>query len=304
MNTDLQEQACWLLLVFESGLTTHTVNNILVAWCQQLGRTLQEFFAVSPQEWSDTCPLKAEDIKKLEQAKEKLVGQAFLAEQLSHAQIHMLTVLDANYPKLLKVSLKRNQAPPVLFYAGDLQILKRKTIAIIGSRNAGETSLAFTRTVAQYLAEQGTNVISGNARGVDRVAYEGAMSTGGCTTVVLPHGIRKLSGVQMRELTPKIEAGKVLLLSQFHPDAVWLVSRAMERNKVVTGLAQVVIVAESDTKGGTWGGAKGALQQHRTLYVLQTDDATLPGNNALIALGGHPLPWPTNSPGDVLAPLL
>ena len=101
----------------------------------------------------------------------------------------------------------------MLCYAGDLDILKRQTIAIIGSRNASEPSLAFTHAVAQYLAQGGANVISGNARGVDRAAYEGATSTDGYTTVVLPHGIRKLSGVQMRSLVPKIEAGSLLSIS-------------------------------------------------------------------------------------------
>ena len=209
-------------------------------------------------------------VKKLEQARAKLASQAFLIEQLNHNHIHLLTLLDDNYPRLLKSSLKQKQAPSVLFYAGDLHILERKTIAIIGSRNAGEESLAFTRAVSSYLAEQGINIISGNARGVDRTAYEGAISMEGCTTVVLPHGIRKLSGVQWRALLAKIEAGKVLLLSQFHPDAQWVVSRAMERNKVVTGLAQIVIVAESDTEGGTWAGATGALRQSRPLYVRDT----------------------------------
>jgi DNA processing protein len=305
MEHNLQEQACWLLLTYESGLTTRIINEIIVAWCYQGNRSLQEFFAASPQEWSDTCHLGAENMKKLEQAKEKLVGQAFLVEQLNHDHIHLLTVLDDNYPHLLKSSLKREQTPPVLFYAGDLRILERQTIAIIGSRKAGEESLAFTRAVSSYLAEQGANVISGNARGVDRTAYEGATSTEGCTTVVLPHGIRKLSGVQWRALLAKIEAGNVLLLSQFHPDAQWVVSRAMERNKVVTGLAQIVIVAESDLQGGTWAGATGALRQNRPLYVRDTaTSSTLPGNKALIELGGHPLPWPTEQLADVLSPLL
>ena len=276
-----------------------------MAWCYQGKRSLQEFFAASQEEWSDTCHLGAESIKKLEQAKEKLVGQAFLVEQLSHDHIHLLTVLDDNYPHLLKSSLKREQTPPVLFYAGDLCILERQTIAIIGSRKAGEESLAFTRAVSSYLAEHGANVISGNARGVDRTAYEGATSTEGCTTVVLPHGIRKLSGVQWRALLAKIEASKVLLLSQFHPDAQWVVSRAMERNKVVTGLAQIVIVAESDVQGGTWAGATGALRQNRPLYVRDTaTSSTLQGNKAMIELGGHPLPWPTEQLADVLSPLL
>ena len=88
MSQNLQEQACWLLLTYESGLTTRIINEIIVAWCYQGKRSLQEFFAASQQEWSDTCHLGAENMKKLEQAKEKLVGQAFLVEQLSHDHIY------------------------------------------------------------------------------------------------------------------------------------------------------------------------------------------------------------------------
>ena len=306
MERDLQEQACWLLLVFEGGLSTRVVNDILIAWCYQLGRTLKEFFSLDPAEWSAACNLNPVMITKLEQAREKLAGQAFLVEQLAHDNIHLLTVFDETYPRLLKSALKRNQTPPVLFYTGDLGILERTTIAIIGSRNAGEASLVFTREVASSLAGQGANVISGNARGVDRAAYEGATSAeDGHTSVVLPHGIRKLSGVQMRSLQPKIEAGMVLLLSQFHPDAQWVVSRAMERNKVVTGLAQVVIVAEADTKGGTWEGADGALKQKRPLYVRQPEpSSSLPGNAALIEHGAHPLSWPTQALEETLSALL
>jgi DNA protecting protein DprA len=305
MEQDLQEQACWLLLTYECGLSTRIINDIVQTWCKQLGRTLQEFFTADPQIWSDTCHLGTVSIEKIGQARAKLAGQAFLVEQLNHDHIYLLTTLDDHYPRLLKTSLKRDQTPPVLFYAGDLRILERQTIAIIGSRNAGEESLAFTRAVSCYLAEHGANVMSGNARGVDRTAYEGATSTDGCTTVVLPHGIRKLSGVQWRALLAKIEAGNVLLLSQFHPDAQWVVSRAMERNKVVTGLAQIVIVAESNTQGGTWAGATGALRQNRPLYVRETvPPSSLPGNTALIEQGGHPVPWPTEQLTDVLSPLL
>ena len=94
-------------------------------------------------------------------------------------------------------------------------------------------------------------------------------------------------------------------MSQFHPDAQWVVSRAMERNNVVTGLAQVVIVAESDSKGGTWEGANGALKQGRRVYVRQSDDGTLlPGNGLLLEKGGYPLAWPTDIIADMLAPVL
>ncbi len=305
MQEDLREQACWLLLVFESGLSIRIVNDILVIWCKQLGRTLQEFFAADAQEWSSACHLKSEIIQKLTLAKEKLVAQSFLVEQLRHEHIHLVTVLDSAYPALLKSALGRSHIPPVLFFIGELELLERQTIAVIGSRNASVSSLAFTRMVAHYLSQQGANVISGNARGVDRTAYEGATSTDdGCTTLILPHGIHKLSKVQMRDLQPRIETGRVLLMSQFHPDAQWVVSRAMERNNVVTGLAQVVIVAESDSKGGTWEGANGALKQGRRVYIRQSDEELLPGNGLLLEKGGYPLLWPTDSIAETLSPVL
>jgi len=304
MAQDVREQACWITLVFESGLTTRVVNDILVSWCYQHQRSVQAFFAADLRCRTEVCSLQPETVHKLEQAQEKLAAQAFLVEQLAHASISMVTLFEGAYPRLLKSTLKRNQTPPVLFYMGSVRILERLTIAIIGSRNARERSLAFTRDAAHYLAAQGVNVVSGNARGVDQSAYEGAISGNGQTTVVLPQGIRTLSKAKMRGLMPEIQAGRVLLLSQFHPDAPWVVSRAMERNKVVTGLAQIVIVAESDSRGGTWDGANGALEQKRPLYVCQMDGSTLPGNGLLLKRGANMLPWPRENVEDVLSPLL
>ncbi|GCE49953.1 DNA protecting protein DprA [Thermosporothrix hazakensis] len=300
-----REQACWFALVFQSKLPIRVINTILVTWCKQAGRTIEDLFAAEAQEWARVCHLTTEGLQKLEQARETIVAQSFLVEQLQHSGISVISVLDEQYPETLKLALDRNHIPPLLFYAGQLDILKRQTVAIIGSRNANAESLHFTRLVARYLAEKNTNVISGFARGVDRTAYEGATEADGPTTIVLPQGIRKLSRTQLRELQPRIEAGKVLLLSQFHPDAPWLVSRAMERNKVVTGLAQIVIVAESDTKGGTWEGANGALHQKRRVYVRATKDSSIPaGNAALLEKGARPLSWSPSDEDQAFAPLL
>lgn len=299
MKEKLQEQAYWLLLVFESALPKGVINAIIVSWCQQAGRTLQEFFVADPRAWSDICQLEASMIAKLERVRfnnpDLYSKQLALLEQLAHDRIAMLTLLDDNYPSALNILLPAHQKPPVLFYCGDLEILNFPTIAIIGSRHANEESLVFTREVAQCLTEQGANVISGYARGVDQAAFKGASSSFGNTTVVLPYGVRQLTRSQLQQLQPKIETGNVLLLSQFHPKACWTVGRAMERNVVVTGLAQVVIVAESNMQGGTWAGANGALQQNRLVYVRQGNPpASLPGNQALIERGACPLIW---SPG-------
>lgn len=317
MKVDIEEQAYWLLLAFRSGLSIVKVNEIIEIWCQQLGRTLQDFFAVSVEEWEATCNLDAKTREKLLICRNddgnrpqawSLQGERALLERLTQQGIHVVTAIDEHYPRTLRSSLKRSDMPPVLFYAGNLRILDRPSIALIGSRSARASSIAFTREAASYLAQRSVNVISGNARGVDQAAYEGAVSVGGYTTVVLPRGIGKLGKAQVQELRPHIESGKVLVLSQFHPDAPWMVFRAMERNKVVTGLSQVVIVAESDLKGGTWEGANYALSQKRSVYVRQPGTTgLLPGNDALIERSARPLYWPEDEYvyiDGVLSPVL
>ena len=313
MYEPLVEQAYWFLLAFESRLSTRVINRIIAHWLQE-GRTLQDFFAADPQAWRDICQLQEKHIEKLLQLRAKAVppqemplplAQILLLKELEHENMYMLPVLDKHYPDLLRSALTPEQLPPALCYLGNLSILERPTVAIIGVRDAGEESLAFTREIAYYLAQHGITIISGNARGVDSAAFEGTMNTHGYSVLVLPHGIRQLHKGYMQELQPGIETGHILLLSQFHPDAPWLVNRAMDRNKVVTGLAQAVIVAESGTQGGTWDGANGALKQGRPLYVRQTEAAdSLPGNKLLLEKGALPLTWSTQDNATTLLPLL
>ena len=302
MDDEKQEQVYWLLLAFESKLPKRAIGTIIENWCHQRSGTLQEFFSLPEQQWSDICQFDENHVARLKSATGKIEDQMALVDQLTQKGFHILTMLDQNYPRTLKSTLPLHEMPPVLFYTGNLEILDLISVAIIGSRNATEETLEFTHMAAQYLSEQGANVISGNARGVDRAALEGAIDSIGWTTLVLPEGILKLSKTQMCMLQPKIDSGNVLLMSQFHPNARWVVSRAMDRNKLVTGLAQVVIVAESNTSGGTWEAAQGALKQSRPLYVRQSNLSTLlPGNNALLKQGGRPLYWPVESNEEELS---
>ena len=320
IEVDVEEQAYWLLLAYRCGLTTRIINEIITSWCQQQGRSVREFFKAGPDEWRATCKLREKTIRKLEkichpqqessdQKLDALGEQAALIKQLEYESIYTLNRLDNKYPSILAETFMLEQVPPLLFYTGDTSILERITIALIGSRSANESSVAFAREAARCLAEQGANVISGYARGVDRAAYEGATSTQGCTTVILPHGINKTNNAQLYSLLPGIAAGKALLLSQFHPNAAWMVSRAMERNKLVAGLAHVIIVCEAKQQGGTWNEALEALKQRRPVYVCQTDAEVPPeGNKELIERGARPIYWPSEitstTSRDLFPPLM
>ncbi len=329
MNELLWEQACWLLLSFRCRLAPDVINTIIHTWCQQWGRTLLEFFAADIQEWQKIGTFDEKTLQKLQSIHNDrphsgypetwpaLKEQFEVVKQLAYDSISILTRMDAHYPTQLFTDKSLKHVPPVLFYAGDLHILKRLSFAIIGSRHADDDSIYFAREVARCLTAQQANVISGYARGIDRAVFEGATGTGGYTTVVLSHGINQLSNDQFYRLLPKIEAGQVLLLSQFHPHTLWHVGRSVERNKFVTGLAQVMIVAEVQINGGTWHSALGILEQRRPLYAYQPLQITpygqlansfrLPGNIALLERGACPLYWNAENRellAEELAPLL
>ena len=303
MSEDFRDLPWLLLLAYGSKLSHAAINEILTVWCQERGRPLHEFFAVSPAEWEHELSLPEKTIKKLEQTRERVIEYIQLTDLLARNAVHLLAITDGKYPQRLKAAFEDNKMPSLLSYIGNVNILQMKTVAVIGARRAGETSLNFARTVARFFAERGINIVSGNAAGVDTVAFEGAMSAQGYATIVLPQGILTLTNEQRAVLLPLVKAGRVLVLSQFHPQAIWQVYRAMERNKVVTGLAEIVIVAESNTTGGTWNGATGALEQRRPLYVQQNADIIHAGNAMLLQWGAIPVPWPVNNLAEVLPPL-
>src|SRR5690242_7016686 len=102
MKDEKQEQAYWLLLVFESKLPKRAISAIISNWCYQRSGTLQEFFSLSEQQWSDMYQFDESHIIRLKNAKEKIEDQVALGELLAQKGFHILTVFDQNYPRALK----------------------------------------------------------------------------------------------------------------------------------------------------------------------------------------------------------
>jgi hypothetical protein len=98
-----REQACWLTLVFESKLSVRTVNDILVVWCKQLERTIEDFFAVDAQAWRAACRLKEEFIQKTDE-EDTLPGNKQLLE-LGGTPLHWpATNVNAAFAPLLQTA--------------------------------------------------------------------------------------------------------------------------------------------------------------------------------------------------------
>jgi DNA processing protein len=199
-----------------------------------------------------------------------------------------VTRVDERYPKRLRDTLK-HQAPTVLFGAGDIQLLCRGGIAVIGSRNIDETGTAFAQEIGRKAAAARVPVVSGGARGTDRLAMGAALEAGGTAFGVLADSLERT--VRQPDLRQLLLDGQLVLLTPYAPTAGFSVGAAMGRNKVIYGLADFAVVVSSDFQtGGTWAGAAEALKAS-WCPVFARDGAAIPkGNRELIKLGAAPLP--------------
>lgn len=233
----------------------------------------------------DCSPEQAERVVRLT---ERAGGISFELDRLAQRGIWVLTRAHAAYPSRLK-KLGSNR-PPVLFGAGPRDFLDDGGVAIVGSRNVDDAGGEFAGLVGSRAANAGMNVISGGARGVDRLAMQGAIDADGVAVGVLTDSLERW--IKDPELRGHIHGQRLTLVTPFKPDAGFNSANAMARNKYVYALADfAVVVASEKDKGGTWTGAAENLREKNRwsiLFVRQADDAPA-GNAALIQRGGIPL---------------
>lgn len=222
----------------------------------------------------------------------KLLGRsarlALELESLFARGMWAVTRDDEWYPTKLKRNLKA-QAPTVLFGAGEIQLLGRPAVGIVGSRNIDEAGAAFARSVGRKAVESGLAVVSGGARGTDRLGMEGALDAGGVSIGVLADSLERT--VTQPELRQLLLDGKLAFVTPYIPTAGFSVGAAMGRNKIIYGLSDFTLVVSSEFQtGGTWAGAAEALKTG-SAPVFVRDSASAPkGNHELIKLGGNALP--------------
>ena len=117
---------------------------------------------------------------------------AFSVEAWTNRGLWILSVVDESYPRRWRDRLGHN-APPLIYGAGNRDLLSKGGLAIIGSRDVDEVGTDVTRTVAKMGAINGIQIISGGARGVDSEAMQAALTNGGCVAGVLADSLSRES---------------------------------------------------------------------------------------------------------------
>lgn len=278
------ELAYWMVLAHLPKMRTRRKNEIIVQLFER-GSNLVEFYNSNATQLANEFGLKEDEIELFENAKPELANYAFMVEDLLDQGYKILPITSPDYSPLLKKNLGKSYAPPVIYTKGNLQILKEKSVAIVGSRKANDISLDFTDNVAKKASAEYKVVVSGFAKGVDKQALDSALKYKGQSIIVLPQGIATFN-TGFKKYFKQIVDGDVLVLSTFYPAAPWSVQLAMGRNPIIYGLASEIYVAESSDTGGTWSGVVDGLRKERAIYVRKPDENEKNANDLLIAKGG------------------
>jgi predicted Rossmann fold nucleotide-binding protein DprA/Smf involved in DNA uptake len=208
-------------------------------------------------------------------------------DRLAGRGIWVVTRADDAYPPLIKERLKAT-APPLFFGAGRPELLLEQAIAVVGSRDADESSLSFASLLARRCAETGFAVVSGAARGVDSTAMVAAADAGGNAIGFVADALEKMT--RRQDLREHLVDGNMALASPYHPAAGFTVGNAMRRNRLIYSQAEAaVVVAAARENGGTRGGALENQKAGWTPLFVRADSDAPAGNRDLLDRGGLPL---------------
>lgn len=178
--------------------------------------------------------------------------------------INIVTILDEDYPKLLK---KIYDPPPVLYIKGDISYLNKNSIAIVGARKASNYGKNAAIYFAKELALMNINIVSGMARGIDSYAHKGALDVKGTTTAVLGCGLDVIYPPENGKLMSKIiEQG--CIISTFPIGTQPTPANFPARNRIISGLSLGTVVIEAAEKSGSLITADFALEQGREVFAV------------------------------------
>ncbi len=169
--------------------------------------------------------------------------------------------------------------PKELFYIGNLDLLKREKISIVGTRRPNQYTKNITYLLANRLAKRGIIVVSGGAMGVDAIAHKGAGADR--TIIVAPNGLDIKTPQINKNLIEEVEE-KGLIISQYREGVKATKYSFVVRNEIVVALGEILIITEAQLKSGSLRSAEFAKEMGKEIYVLSHRVDESEGTNYLL----------------------
>lgn len=273
-----QEDLYWYWLNNIPGIGRKTITELL-----KLLKTPRRIYQASRQElvpgvitenrWN---ALKASrDMEKLQSS----------CRRMEESHVAFLHPEDAGFPDCLK---QIPDMPYGLYYKGKMPDSGAPSVAVIGARSCSRYGLEMAYYYARELAACGISIISGLARGIDARAHEGALAAGGYTMGVVAGGLDRVYPVENYDLFMRL-AGQGGILSESNLGITPVAGLFPQRNRLISGLADGILVVEAREKSGTFITVDQGLDQGKEVFAIpgRVTDPLSAGCNRLIAQGAH-----------------
>ena len=201
-------------------------------------------------------------------------------------KINTLAPDESNYLKILNTIA---QPPKKLHYIGTMPTERAVSVAIVGTRRPSTYGKEVTHRLASDLASRGVVIVSGLALGVDAIAHAAALEASGTTIAVLGNGLPKIQPSSNRGLAERIANSGGAIISEYDTNEEARPYHFLQRNRLVAGMSDAVIITEAATRSGTLNTAAHALEQGKEIFVVP-GNITSPlsaGCNALLKQGAR-----------------
>jgi DNA processing protein len=269
--TPTEDLSSWIALSVVPGLGDQSLRKLL----KHFGPP-DQILAASESALSQIVGNKlAERIQSHDSAEIVSKTLAWL-EQPGHS---MVTLADSNYPSIL---LQTTDPPPLLYVKGNIDLLSKPAIAVVGSRNATVQGVNNAESFARSLSDCGLCIVSGMALGIDAAAHAGGLAGAGKSVAVVGTGLDRVYPARNKELAHQL-AQHGAMISEFPLGTPALANNFPRRNRIISGLSLGCLVVEAAVSSGSLITARLALEQGREVFAI-------PGSiHSALAKGCHQL---------------
>jgi DNA processing protein len=226
-----------------------------------------------------------EFIKRSGQSKISLFSSDMAEREIAEMEkegAKYITYLDESFSKNLK---NIHDCPPILSYKGNINLMNNKSVAIVGARNCSLSGKHFAGKIAKELSEQKITITSGLARGIDTEAHINSKPN---TIAVIAGGIDNIYPPENHKLYKEI-AENGLILAELPIKSVPLARHFPQRNRIISGLSNIVVIIEASLSSGSLITANFAIEQNREIFACPGFplDPRCRGSNKLIKDGAN-----------------
>ncbi|HEN0405070.1 TPA: DNA-protecting protein DprA [Streptococcus agalactiae] len=236
----------------KAGLTNLNINNII----NYLKKNSLTSLSVRNMAVVSKCKNPTFFIENYKQLDLKKLRQEF-------KKFPVLSILDSNYP----LELKEIYNPPVLlFYQGNIELLSKPKLAVVGAKQASQIGCQSVKKIIKETNNQFV-IVSGLARGIDTAAHVSALKNGGSSIAVIGSGLDVYYPTENKKLQEYMSYNH-LVLSEYFTGEQPLKFHFPERNRIIAGLCQGIVVAEAKMRSGSLITCERALEEGREVFAI------------------------------------